>query len=73
MDTLQTALMEQATTRARDLGADYVGVADLAPARDFIVAHRAALAAVPSLFVSVSCSAASKSPGEREAARLCIG
>lgn len=38
-------------------------------ARDFIVAHRAALAAVPSLFVSVSCSAASKSPGEREAAR----
>jgi len=38
-------------------------------ARDFIVAHRAALSGVPSLFVSVSCSAASKRPAEREAAR----
>lgn len=38
-------------------------------ARDFIVAHRGALSGVPSLFVSVSCSAASKSATEREAAR----
>jgi menaquinone-dependent protoporphyrinogen oxidase len=38
-------------------------------ARDFVVAHRKALSAVPSLFVSVSCSAASKNAGEREAAR----
>ena len=38
-------------------------------ALDFVTARREALSAVPSLFVSVSCSAASKSPGEREAAR----
>ena len=38
-------------------------------AHDLVTAHRDALSAVPSLFVSVSCSAASKNPGEREAAR----
>lgn len=38
-------------------------------ARDLVTTHRDALSGVPSLFVSVSCSAASKNPGEREAAR----
>jgi menaquinone-dependent protoporphyrinogen oxidase len=38
-------------------------------AHDFVKARCEALSAVPSLFVSVSCSAASKDPGEREAAR----
>lgn len=38
-------------------------------AHDFVSARREALSAVPSLFVSVSCSAASKNPGVREEAR----
>lgn len=41
----------------------------LPEAGEFIKAHRTALTAMPSLFVSVSLSAASTRPGEREAAR----